>query len=88
MEGAQQKVLNFVPLENRLEHLDAKREVLLRGSVMSLRKMWKSTKTSWRVGRKAALKLTPVEGEDDGWKTVHICFHLSFHTFQPRLRRF
>jgi len=58
-------------LENgRLEHLDAKREVLLRGSVPSLRKMWSSTKTSWRVGRRAAIKLTPVERPDDGWEMV------------------
>jgi len=58
-------------LENgRLEHLDAKREVLLRGSVVSLRKMWRSTKTSWRVGRRAALKLAPAERPDDGWEMV------------------
>ena len=82
------KSLILFLLKNRLEHLDAKREVLLRGSLMSLRKMWKSTKTSWRVGRRAAFKLTPVEGEDDGWKTVHMFFNLSFPTFQPRLRRF
>ena len=82
------KSLILFLLKNRFEHLDAKREVLLRGSELSLRKMWKSTKTSWRVGRRAAFKLTPVEGEDDGWKTVHMFFNLSFPTFQPRLRRF
>ena len=52
--------------------MDAKREVLLRGSVVSLRKMWRSTKTSWRVGRRAAPKLAPVERPDDGWEMVFI----------------
>ena len=75
------KSLILFLLKNRFEHLDAKREVLLRGSVPNLRKMWKSTKISWRVGRKAALKLTPVEGEDDGWKTVQNVFAFLFKPF-------
>ena len=72
MGGGEQKVYYLVKI--RLENLDAKKEVLLRGSMLSLSKMWKSTKTSWRVGRKEALKLSPDEGHDDGWKMVKICF--------------
>ena len=79
----------FFPIVLRLEHLDAKREVLQRGSMVSLRKLWRSTKTSWRVGRSAALKLTPVESPDEGWKTVPAqILSLLFSTVKPRLRIF
>ena len=82
-----QKSFNSIPI--RLDHLDDRKEVLQRGSMLSLRKMWKSTKSSWRVGRRAAIKLTPVEGEDDGWKTVHtFVFVFLFNPLDPRLRRF
>ena len=62
--------------------MDARREVLLRGSVVSLRKMWKSTKISWRVGRRAAIKIAP----DDGWEMVFIAvIILLFHSLKAFL---
>ena len=53
---------------NRLEHLDARKEVLLRGSKADLKRMWRATSSSWRLGRRAALK--PEQGADDGWDMV------------------
>ena len=53
---------------NRLEHLDARKEVLLRGSKADLKRMWRATSSSWRLGRKAALK--PEQGAEDGWDMV------------------
>ena len=52
----------------RLEHLDARKEVLLRGSKADLKRMWRATMSSWRLGRKAALK--PEQGAEDGWDMV------------------
>jgi len=52
----------------RLEHLDAKKEVLLRGSKADLKRMWRATISSWRLGRKAALK--PGQEAEDGWDMV------------------
>ena len=58
-------LLNFL---NRLEHLDARKEVLLRGSKADLKRMWRATSSSWRLGRKAALK--PEQGAEEGWDMV------------------
>ena len=59
---------------NRLEHLDARKEVLLRGSKADLKRMWRATSSSWRLGRKAALK--PEQGAEDGWNMVANIFSI------------